>query len=120
MAGAAFRVDHVDIGGEWCRLILFEENRASFVARARGLDVRLPRGWRKTQPDLKLDHTCGFDELLHLSPIKTNGSYAGPVEALTAMLSAAQEDPKRGPTWWRIEEAARVSNEVVSCEIDRT
>ncbi|MGJ7441176.1 hypothetical protein [Aquipuribacter sp. MA13-6] len=85
------------------------------------LDLRLPRGWRKTRPEPLIDHTCGLDELVHLSPIEdTLQSYAGSLAALTALLAAAQEDPERGPAWWRIEQAALGAKGVVRCEVDHT
>lgn len=121
VAGGAFRIDEVDVAGEWCRLVLFAVDRSSFVARANTLDLRLPRGWRKTRPEPLIDHTCGHDELVHLSPIEdTPRSYAGSLAGLTAMLAAAQEDPKRGPTWWRIQQAAVGAKGIVPCEVDHT
>lgn len=121
MAGGAFRIDHVEVGGEWCRLVLFEADRSHFLAKAGSLDVQLPRGWRKTRPQPLLEHTCGLDELVHLSPIEAiPQSYAGLLPALTAMLATAQEDPKRGQTWWRIEQAAHAATQVVPCQVDHT
>lgn len=120
MSGGAFRIDFVEVGGEWCRLVLFEADRSQFVATTAGLNLRLPRGWRKTRPE-PLDHTCGLDGLVHVSPVEaTPQSYAGSLRALTAMLATAQEDPKRGPTWWRIEEAVHDAAHVVPCRVDHT
>ena len=67
----------------------------SFVAGANTLDLRLPRGWRKTRPEPLIDHTCGHDKLVHLSPIEdTPWSYAGSL----AGLRRCSRPPRRTPS----------------------
>lgn len=119
VAGGAFTIRHVLVEGDWCNLVLFAPDRPHFLAAAKELDLGLPRGWRQTRPEPRLDHTCGRDELVHLLPLDSASFYAGPLSALTRMMATASIDPKRAMTWQRIEQAAQAADEVVPCQVNR-
>lgn len=108
--------DFVALPFSWCRLTVYAGDRQSFILATEALGLDLPRGWKKTKPTPYTDHSCGRDDLPHVWPLDGPGEeVVGTADAIVRVLEAADLEPTRGPSYWRLAQAVAAIADVGFC-----